>query len=147
MTVAERLREMDAKATKGPWELATQVERGEHARVPIGLVSGCVVAGEPHHDCRGDNETVACVKIEFGHIHLNDGRKPPTHPDNRRDMATARTVIALRNALPALARVLDAADVLSAHAKEWPTYSANGQRYREYSAALAELAKALGGDA
>jgi len=138
-SLGDLLREMDAKATKGPWTLATQVEFGEHGRVPIGIVSGCSV--EHDHCC--DDEESACVVTEFARVHLNDSRKPPLHPDNAKEMQTARAVVTLRNALPLLAAALDAADAM----KEWvpraADYTGRGKSVLAYDAARAALAEAL----
>ena len=140
--VVKALRRMHNESAVAPWELATTVERGEHARTPIGLVSGCLMTTEPEHSCLAESEHGACLHVEFGRIHLNDSAKPPLHPDNKKEIQTALAIVALRNALPALAEFVQAASTVydECGAVGCPS---NGSVEKQ-SAALARLAQTLG---
>ena len=165
--LATMLEAMDAKATKGPWRVHTVVDRTEHPIPTIGLVQCCQIEHEHAHAKRDvylthgdvecepspeDDTADACVEINFGVIHPNDTRKPPLHPDNAHELATAAAVVALRNALPAFVAYVRAADALrslDAHALQCWSHECVRDNATSllpaYDAARIALVAALGG--
>lgn len=74
-----------------PWRIATDDGGGDSARKKsIGIRGGCCI----EHDHDADD---GCVLIEFAVVWNNDTSLPAEHPDNAREVATAKAMVAAFN--------------------------------------------------
>jgi hypothetical protein len=116
MSAADRLRELDAKATPGPWQEG---------------------ANDRDNPVRG--RWIRAV-MRDGHFVIITGG---TASFGMKFAEDAAVVVALRNALPALADVLDAADELRVYPAHPDFLFKHAERCAAYDAALARLTEVL----
>lgn len=152
-------KKLERRASPARWTLNTRVERGEHAPVPIGIITGCILAGERGHECASEAEDQACVFVEFARVHLGDSSKPPLHPNNQIEMWNAEFIAGSRNNYPvalamlerAVAALREAQTVLDYYGKEPGEQGINAtpntrRIKRKCRAALSDMERMAGED-